>query len=129
MLAEKIKNNSILIKELIEKDNNLKFYNYIEKIVISTTPVLSLITAITIISNMRTNDVIIKILYGAMCFLIGLFGFGILLATLLFLINYIIKGKIIKKENRLIITQKLLIVSISNCASKLDIFNSGIVAT
>ncbi len=77
MLAEKIKNNSILIKELIEKDNNLKFYNYIEKIVISTTPVLSLITAITIISNMRTNDVIIKILYGAMCFLIGLFGFGI----------------------------------------------------
>ena len=39
------------------------------------------------------------------------------------------KKKIIKKENRLIITQKLLIVSISNCASKLDIFNSGIVAT
>ena len=71
MLAEKIKNNSILIKELIEKDNNLKFYNYIEKIVISTTPVLSLITAITIISNMRTNDVIIKILYKRNTKLIG----------------------------------------------------------
>ena len=98
MLAEKIKNNSILIKELIEKDNNLKFYNYIEKIVISTSPVLSIITAIFVISSMRINDIIIKIIFGSMCFLVGLFGFGILLAFLLLSINYIIKGKIIKKD-------------------------------
>ena len=99
MLSEKIKNESILIKKLIEKNKNLKFYNDIEDLSLLIAPFLSLITAIMIVlNNIQSQDFILKFLFGAMFFIIGCLAFAFIVIFSLISINYLIKGNMIKEN-------------------------------
>lgn len=99
MLSEKIKKESVLIKSLIEKNKNLKFYNDIEDMSLMIAPFLSLITAIIIVlNNIQSQDFILKFLFGAMFFLIGCIAFAFIVIFSLISINYLIKGNMIKEN-------------------------------
>lgn len=99
MLSKKIKNESILIKNLIEKNKNLKFYNDIEHLSILIAPFLLLITVISILLNtMHHHDFILKLLFSVMFFLIGYFPFTFIVFFLFISINYLIKGNMIKEN-------------------------------
>lgn len=99
MLSEKIKNESMLIKELIEKNNNFKYYNKIEELSISVATFLSLVTAIiSVLYSLSNQDMILSPFYGVMFFSTIFFAFAFILFFSLTLINYIIKGNIIKEN-------------------------------
>ena len=88
MLSEKIKNESILIKELIEENNSLKRNNNIGYLGFSSSFVITLLLSIVFLF-IKTKEIsfIGFLLLSVLCFL----GIAIIIFILLFCINFFIK--------------------------------------
>ena len=98
MLSKKIKEESILIKKIMKKNNNFKFYNEVESLSILTSSFLSLITVLSFVLILINNeDLFTKFFFGIILFLIGLVLYMPVVCAILMVISYIIKGSITKK--------------------------------